>query len=304
MTYQQFQYQICQFLEKELGSNQKLIMDSIIKNNDTRMDGITILSDACNLAPTIYLNPFFLQYKQGREFSEIADDIFKLCHSGLSYEKIDTAFFTDYEKVKSRIVFQLIHFERNQARLKTLPHFRFLDFAIVFCCLLESSPTGTATILIHNSHLDFWTSVTREDLHALAAKNTPALLKYELRKLSDVLKERIPDADNVLASSKSLPCPLYVLSNQYKINGASCILYENLLQRFADRIKSDLYILPSSIHEVLILPVSEKSFTGSPSSVSDLNRMVQQVNATQLSGEEILSDHVYYFSRETGQLHM
>jgi hypothetical protein len=89
---------------------------------------------------------------------------------------------------------------------------------------------------------------------------------------------------------------MYVLTNSQKLNGAACILYKGLLMRFAERIASDLYVIPSSVHEVLLLSAAEQG------DHPKLNEIVREVNTSQLSQEEILSDHIYYFSRETGQL--
>ena len=89
-----------------------------------------------------------------------------------------------------------------------------------------------------------------------------------------------------------------MLTNQHKLNGSVCILYRHLLKDIADRMKSDLYILPSSVHEVLLIPASDRT------AASDLTDMVRDVNTTQLAQEEILSDHVYYFSRTANRISM
>lgn len=298
MTYQEFKHQICQTLQCELGSHVKVTIQDIIKNNNTHLDGLTILSAHCNLAPTIYLNPYFRQYENGKSLPSICQDIQKVYQENKLSGNIDLTFFTDYNKVKSRIIFKLVNFERNKELLKEVPHFRFLDLAIVFNCLVESRSSGSATILIHNHHLNYW-NITRDDLYALALKNTPVLLRYDLRDMTDVLKELLSELDfRKFSDSADIICPMYVLSNQHKLNGSVCILYQNLLKSFAERLGSDLYILPSSIHEVLIIPACAND------SGTDLSDMVREVNATQLSREEVLSDHVYYFSRETCQLSM
>ena len=298
MTYQKFKSQICETLQKALGSQVTVTIKDIIKNNGTHMDGLTVFSSMSNLSPTIYLNPYFEQYEKGKSLSDICDDILSAYRANKPTGNIDITFFTDYDKVKSRIIYKLVNYERNRELLKNVPHFRFLDLAIVFNCLLLSDFPGNATILIHDHHLSLW-GITKDDLYALALKNTPVLLKYDLRNMTDVLKELLAGEDFCDFPTPPAPvCPMYVLSNQYKLNGSGCILYQNLLKNFAERLQSDLYILPSSIHEVLILPAH------SSDSYRDLSDMVKEVNASQLSCEEILSDHVYYFSRETCRLSM
>lgn len=296
MTYQEFKQRILKTVQQELGTSATVSIQDIIKNNNTHLDGMTIFSAGYNVSPTIYLNYYYKEYEKGRSFSDICQDILKIYRDNRPDSNIDISFFTIYDKVKTRIVFKLINYERNRELLSTVPHFRFLDLAIVFNCLVKTDHTGTATILIQNRHLSFW-NITKDDLYALAVSNTPKLLQYDLRNMTDVLKELLcGDSDIPAELCTDSSCPMYMLSNRSKLNGSGCILYQNLLQDFANRLNSDLYILPSSIHEVLIIPADKNS------SYDELSNMVREVNATQLSKEEILSDHVYYFSKESGRL--
>lgn len=298
MTYQEFKTLLCDSLQKELGSDIKVTIQDITKNNDTHHEGLTFLSNQYNLSPTIYLGYYYHQYENGKSFTDILNDILQIYREHCPRENIDISFFTDYDKVKSHITFKLINYERNKRLLSSVPHFRFLDLAIVFNCLVEASPTGSATILIYNHHLKFW-GITKDDLYALAISNTPRLLQYDLRNMSDVLKELFSeDTPSSLCADTNVLFPMYVLSNQHKLNGSNCILYQNLLKKFADRLGCDLFILPSSVHEVIIIPASNDT------SHQELSDMVREVNRTQLSKEEVLSDHVYYFSRETSRITM
>lgn len=298
MTYQQFKENILQTLQREFGSDVKVIIQNITKNNSTQLDGLTVLSPQYNISPTIYLDFYYKKYQNGTSISDICQEILNTYHENQPKTNIDISFFTSYDKVKSKIIFKLINYEKNKQLLTQIPHYRFLDLAIVFNCLLDSSPMGNATILIYNHHLDFW-NITSDDLYALAVCNTPKLMVYDLRNMTDILKE-------LLSGTEFPPCnipdqsdfPMYVLSNKYRLNGSVCILYHDLLKDFAKRVNSDLYILPSSIHEVLIIPASKAD------SCQEYTDMVREVNATQLSREEILSDHVYYFSKDTCQITM
>ncbi len=295
MTYQEFIQHILTGVRSALGSDYTISVQDIVKNNDTHYDGLTILSSRHNLAPTIYLNHYYSQYEDGCSLTDIIRDILTVYQQNRPSGKIDVSFFTDYDQVKSRIVYKLINYERNRMLLADVPHYRFLDLAIVFSCLLESGPSGSATILIHNQHLHLW-SVTRDDLYALALANTPQLLHYEFRNMTDVLKEFSADGDFVDLPDEENSCPMYILSNQYNQNGSVCILYQNLLKSFADRLSCDLYILPSSVHEVLIIPAAPNT------SCQELSEMVRDINLSQLSKEEVLSDHVYYYSRDMARL--
>lgn len=296
-NYSEFKQQIISDLKSCIGSDIHIQLQSILKNNNTQLDGITLLSDSLNISPTIYLNHYFKQYENGRSLSEIEADILSTYHTYRPTESIDISFFTDYDKVRSHIVFKLINYDYNRKLLQDVPHYRILDLALVFYCLIEVSPAGSAAILIHEQHLSYW-NITHDNLYALALQNTPRLLSYELRNMSDVLHELFT-AEQLAAEmpgDDSSDNPMYILTNHSKINGSCCILYPNLLQEIAAQLESDLYILPSSIHEVLILPVKNQQ------NPDELIHIIKEVNSNQLSLEEILSDHLYLFSRKNGQL--
>lgn len=293
MIYQEFKQQLLQLLQKELDSDISITIQDIIKNNGIHLDGLTLISPGYNISPTIYLNHYFNQYEQGKPLPEICHDILYIFRQNRPLGNVDISFFTNYDNVKTHIVFKLINYQKNKELLTDVPHLRFLDLAIVFCCLLKSDYTGNATILIHNNHLDYW-KITADDLYALARENTPRLLKSELRSMTDVLNELFSVSDR--NSMNQISPAMYVLTNQSKLNGAICILYPNLLKEFADSLNCDLYILPSSVHEVLLISATVQR------SWEELAAMIQEINCSQLSPEEVLSEHPYYFDRKTEQI--
>lgn len=297
MTYQEFKRNTLHAISTKLGSSYRVALQDIIKNNDTHLDGLTILSENSNISPTIYLNYYYEQYLNGKSLSRIYEDIMLSYRKNAPVKNIDISFFTDFEKVKDHIIFKLVNYERNKELLSKVPHIRYLDLAIVFNCFVESFTDGYATILIYEHHMSYW-NLKVDDLYTLAMRNTPKLLHYQLQDMADVLTElfRVERPDWLLENFE--PIPMYVLSNASKLNGSGCILYEDLLAHISNEIDSDFYILPSSIHEVLLIPVKHAS------SYDELSAMVREINATQLSREEILSDHVYFYCRHTGKVTM
>lgn len=297
MTYQEFKANIFHTISTRLGSDYRVSLQDIIKNNDTHLDGLTILSAGSNISPTIYLNYYYDKYLAGKSLSTIYDDILLSYHQNVPKENIDISFFTDFAKVKNHIIFKLVNYERNKELLGKVPHVRYLDLAVVFNCFINSTEDGYATILIHHQHLSYW-NISTEELYSLAMKNTPHLLHYQLQNMTDVIIDLFCN-EHIELSKELLPVfPMYVLSNTTKLNGSGCILYEDLLSEIAQHLDSDFYILPSSIHEVLLIPVA------SASSYEDLSSMVHEINATQLAREEVLSDRVYFYSRHSGKVTM
>ena len=139
--------------------------------------------------------------------------------------------------------------------------------------------------------------ISVEQLYLAAKENTPRLLNADFQTMRTVICQ-------LLGKNCQEACPedcqeesyMYVLSNQFRHFGAICMLYDRVLEDIANQIDEDFYILPSSIHEVIILPVS-----CSPS-LTEINDMIVEINETQVTEEEVLSDHAYFYSKNEGRL--
>jgi hypothetical protein len=290
MNYQEFLHTLFELLESRTDSDTTLKFQQVEKNNGVCFDAIIMINAKVNLSPTIYIPPYYHQYLDGISPESIADQIMTTYKSHLPECDFDVTRFTDYEKAKRRIVLRLVNYARNEALLKTVPHKRFLDFAVLFYCLLECDDSHQAGILIYNHHLSLW-NVDCDDLYQTALENTPVLLDYRLLNLKDVLQQALCEMEDPKEEESDL-FPMYALTNIQRTYGAGVILYPGLLSSLADSFGKDLLIIPSSVHEVLILPSDEQP------DAEYFSEMIRDVNETQLSDEEVLSDHAYYYSRQ------
>ena len=288
MTYPEFKEAVIAYIRHALNETAQVSIHPITKNNHIVLDGLTIQENNCNISPTIYLNYYYEEMLAGKPLAVICEQILQTYHSSRPEENIDIHFYTDYENISDKILFKLIHAKKNEELLKEIPHILYLDLAIVFYCLISTTPTGSATILIHNQHLNFW-NIQTDELYQQALRNTPSLLKVEIKNMNDIMQELFTDAelDDCMDEDNA---PMYVLTNTQKLYGAGCILYSDVLSQFSMKLKTDLYILPSSVHEVILLPATQST------SVKELNQMVCDVNESQVLNEEVLSDHVYLYS--------
>lgn len=303
MTYKEFKYQLIQELEKQFPSGTSVTIQQIPDNNNCKEDALTILEPDSNISPTVYLKSYFLQLQQHTPFSVIVRQIYDYYQNHRSIQSIDTSFFTCFDNISPHIVYKLIHLEKNKELLKEVPWIPYLDLAIVFYCLLSKSPNQNASILIRNEHLSYW-NISVEDLLSLANRNTPFLLNSCCDSLADLLLpllKQLPDNEqkdtrNAFVASRDVP--MYVLTNQQRFLGACCILYDDVLKEIANRLECDLYILPSSVHEVILIPATITE------SVAALSQMVYDINHSEVAEEDILSDHIYYYHRNTDSITM
>lgn len=274
-------------------------LNEVTKNNGKVYHGITIIKRDCNISPTIYLDDLYQQYTDGVTLSKIMERIIEIYEKYRIDQGLDLHFLTDFALASERVLFKLIGYEKNRALLKELPHIRFLDMAIVFYCSIQHDTLGSMSIPIKNGLCRMWDTDAKE-LLTLAKNNTPRILQADLMDMKELINAmgEMDIAAEKETVGESLPdgapsfMEMYVLSNRQKHYGAACIRYPGILRQCAQKAGDDLLILPSSVHEVLLVPKR----TGI--SVDEYKKMVYEINRTQVAWEDILTDSVYYYDRE------
>ena len=289
MNFEEFEKDIIEIISKRY-SGYNVTVQEVVKNNNCHLRGLNILATDSNVSPTIYINHYYEQYTYGREIGDIIEEIVSIYEDN-RVGNIDISFFTDYSRIKDKITVKLVNYEQNIELLQEVPHRRFLDLAIVLNCLVDMDGKENASILIRDCHLDYW-NISLDDIFKLAIFNTRQLLGIEVEDILKILGEMIESEPSFCEMS----FPMLVLTNRYRLNGATCILYADILKNIANERDCDFYILPSSIHEVILVPAYD--FV----SCNELMETVKSVNKTVVSENEVLSDHVYYFSRETEKI--
>ena len=262
----------------------------VLKNNGAVYDGLVIIDPILNISPTIYLNPYYHRYLEGVSMEDIFEDILKTYQENLPDSDFDVSLFQDFAKAKERIVMKLINASKNETLLTKVPHILIYDLAIVFLCNVSDFVNEFATILIYNHHLSLW-DVDTQDLYEIAQLNTPNLLRPQLDNLHDVYKyiteDTLPYLDDL---------DVNIMTNHLKIHGATCMVYPKLLDEISDIYEDDIIIIPSSIHEILFFP---KENIPNGYSLEELNTIIEDINETQLTDDEILSDHIYWYHRDS-----
>lgn len=309
MNYQEFLQYVKTQVSQVLGKEVCVSIHKVKKNNGICLDTLSALPQNECMAPSIYLNDFYEEYKEGKSLHLIIQDILDNQQAKRFKDKIEVGFFKEFSQVSDKIAYKLINYKKNEALLKEIPHVKLLDLAIVFFCVLKNEIFEFATILIYNSHLKLW-KISVEELLVYARNNTPRLLSGTFQSMDNVMQDIASLEVEKLESNKAVLSnqikqeinlsehltPMYVLSNTDKTFGAITILYDGVLALIAELLKADLYILPSSIHECIIVPVSD-NYTK-----SSLMEMVRDINETQVAVEEVLSNCVYTYIKEKDEV--
>lgn len=294
MNYQQFIEEVERRVKEKIKGNETITVyiHTAVKNNGKERKGITVSEKGIHISPTIYLEEYFQQFQEGKPIEKIVEKILQLYEEVKCSHPCEESLLQNYEELKGKFACKLIHRGKNKKLLNDIPYVPWMDLAIVVFVLLEVSPYGTATVLVRKEHLEIW-GLTEAQLFDEAKKNTPILLPYQFCPMRKLLREICPYAvDEGEEEEESL----YVLSNKLRSFGAASMLYEGILEKVGQKLGENYYILPSSIHEVIVVPESKSPVK------QDLEEMVREINETQVEEEEVLSDRVYYFSRKENRL--
>lgn len=290
MDYEKFKEVVIEHVQEYLPdtyADAEISIHSVIKNNSVRLDGLMIKIPDSNIAPNIYLNHYYDQYKNGKDFDEILNEIASVRTHSCDNPFPEVGNLTCLEQIRDRIQAKLVNKSKNEEYLQDKPFTQIADLAVIYYISLKESDYGHASVIITNNMLSLY-GLSVEELHSIALSNMRGK-EAQFLTMAEVLRGLMPDAEDTF---DHVDTTMYVLTNAEKLNGAAMLLDIDTMDRIAEKIGMSYYILPSSVHETIIIPAS---ITES-SSLENLAEMVVEINGTQVAPDEVLSDHVYRYN--------
>lgn len=302
MTKQDFMEQLIEELYRYFSPEQYQLEGSVLlKNNDTKRYAILLKKIEGTVSPTIYLDNFYSEFEHGRTtISETASHIYEQMHDFEDKIEAYQEFSAELSDCSNKITYQLVSKERNKQFLESVPHLPFLNMAVVFYIIHHVSKEGMESICVTNELAGKW-GLSAKSLYIIAEKNTPILLPPIIDTMEHTLELLMGEINCAIEPAKdsNKPIPMHIMTNKYQINGASVLLYHGLLDGLAEKLGTDLYVIPSSIHELIIMPAEDGSL-----SLSKLSDMVKEINENHVKEEEILSDCAYYYDHKEKSFYM
>ena len=277
-------------------------LQEVDKNNGVKLTGITIPKGEQRTVPTVYLDSLYQEYVKGKDVNSCVGDV-----ADMRIEAQDKAEFIDmgvpdifdYEKMKDKLQVRICDREWNEERLADKVVTEHGDFAAYYAVNLKENEDGIGSIPVTISLMNEW-GVSAEQIQsdAMTADKNRGIV---LMDMNEMVQSMIfgDEPENLLHEKmdmETIENPMFCLTNQSKINGASLLLQEDIRKQIGECLGSDYFVLPSSIHEVLILPDNGMF------EVPALNQMVQEVNETQVEPQERLSDKVQFCDGKTAVL--
>lgn len=311
LNYEEFKEKIKDDIKDYMDEKYKDYGVVIRKVNKTNreVDGLNFydIPGLKNSTPTIYVNNLYEEYERTGNYEEVVRMAAETMERGIkSFNDEIKAELLDTSRLKDNVFFTLINAEQNREILKTVPHREFEDLAIVYRWNLGNDSLGTYTNLVDND-LAKKEGLTENDLYNAANKNTKELFPILVKNMNEVISEIIfgesgideemqKEFSEVMQETPDENC-MYVITNESKLFGAASMLYEEPIHELAEQVGGDLYILPSSVHEVIAVPAD----FGSP---EELAEMVYEINMEQVDINDRLSNQVYHYDRDLRTLRL
>lgn len=291
MDYESFKENFQDALKTELadrGIDAELTARKVEKMNNS-YDAITVRPVDSAVGVNVNTEKAFADYEKGVEIKDVVEHMVDgVENSLLESPQFDLDAFNDYDKMKSKLSMEVVSAEKNADFLENVPHERMEDMAVVYRFVLDSSDSGNGTILVTNQMLDQY-GITKEQLKNDAMENAPEIRPSEIRGMSEVMSELAPGMLPEVAPEDE---QMFVASVPDKIHGAGVIAYPNFMEDAAQKMGGDFFVLPSSIHEVLLVKDNGQM------TAKELENMVKEVNATQVEPADQLTDHVYHYDSQ------
>lgn len=278
----------------------ELVINKVEKVNQT-LDGLTVRENTKGqtISPTIYINDMYRRFSEGASLEEVFKEASARMINAIISNPVANI---DFSTAKDNIIFQLINTEQNREMLKTMPSREFQDLSIVYRWVIANDQTGMQSAVVTDG-LANQLGLNEEELFKLAAENTRRINPPVVKSMNDIMKEMFlkdgmpKEMIEMMLDDIPPENAMYVVTNKSGINGAASMLYEDKLFELATKLDTNLYIMPSSIHETICVSTE----MGDP---NELAAMVAEVNMSDVALNERLSNQVYFYDKDLRKLTM
>ena len=275
MDYETFKQEFAEDIKEKLsqrGYGDVMTSFHDIEKTNQNYEAISVVQAGSNIGVNFNIENAFASYEHTGDYEGVLASATGVIVGGLDQiPAVDVNALMNYEVMKEKLSVEVISADANEELLAKVPHDRIEDLAVVYRFIMESNEDGRASILVNNDLIERM-GVTHEQLRADALENSPEIRPVVIQGMNEVMKEM-----------------MFIATVPDKNSGAGVLAYQDFMDQAAEKIGGDFYVIPSSIHEILLVPDNGEV------QAEGLKEMVQEVNATEVSPEEKLSDNVYHY---------
>jgi len=275
----------------------KVIIHQVIKVNQI-LECINLIlynNENISILPNIYISSMYEHYNECGNLQKV----FQTATDRMIQAFMNTPHIVqelNFDRMKDNVFMVLVNTEQNKSMLDNVPHREFHDLSIIYRWLFNKSIDNIQSAIIENPLAEAF-GMDEEALYGAAVMNTKRLFPISVQNMNDILRESymengMPDKMiDMIIGEVPEEQTVWVISNESRINGAASMLYEEVLYTLAEQLERNLYIMPSSIHEVLAVSAAMKD-------PNELAQMVSEINRAQISLDKRLSNQVYLYDKD------
>ena len=290
MNYQEFRDEVKKNIGMYLNTsgmeNAKVEIETVQKVNK-KLEGLKLVTENSKVCPIYYMDNLYKDYLSNGNFDlTMVELIEKLKFSEMERPDFDL----DFNKIKDKVILELVNSENNKGLLE------IADLSVIYCWIIDANNYGITSAIVTNQVAEE-INLSENDLFKSASENLKKTSPATIKSLEEVVMGIMNDQPEKNDQGIEIDDPdsIYVISNTRKQYGAAAILDTELMSNIAEQMDSNIYILPSSIHECLL--VSDRF--GEP---EQLQQMVREVNSTEVDIKDKLSDNLYVFNKDTKKI--
>ena len=302
-----FNENVCQAIGEQFPDLE--IQSITVDKVNEKKEGICFKKKGSNIGCNIYTDAFAGQVESGElTFDEAVAQIADGISQTLAKPMPDISFLNGtWEDVKGLVGTKAVNFDRNKDMIAD-KHFicdviEGTDIGILYTIKLDLNENGTGTVTFTSELADRY-GVTVDDVRRAARVNSQkdVAVSDMLSMLTGIIAhhedgEENASLEDMVDNLSDISEGFYVVTNRNKVNGAGAAFYSGVLQLLAERF-GDLYVLPSSLHEILVLPAT----IAPPDAAEELAKMVKDVNRTVVEAGDWLSDNAFFYAKEDEKL--
>ena len=294
MNYNCFLKDVTQRVCEAVSGTMTVEVGAVAKNNGVTLDSLMIHRPGETVCPNIYINPLYEQYLNGATVDQIVERILLTYRSAVPAAEVDPDNLLNPEIILSQVVYRLVNYEKNERLLEDIPYKPVLDLALIYYVMVHTEEFGDGAIMVRNDLLAYY-NLTKEEVDRAAKENTARLLPADFMGIRELMREMgeiigVKSYKDLSLEEEAVASPLYVLTNRQRLFGAYYMTDESLLSEISRKLDSDLFLIPSSVHECMVVPTEIWEEKGT------LSDMVREINHTQVSEQDFLADTIYRYN--------
>lgn len=293
LTYQEFKDTIKQHILEYMPNEHDSIVsiNEVRKNNAVTLDGLVVRKPTEVISPTIYLEDYYKDYKAGLSVENCMHKIaVSIDAAKKQAQMFDVEKLMNYEEMKSHLYTSVINYQSNEELLKQVPYEKKGDLAIVVRALVSQHNDENASYLITENILEKY-HISKDQLFTDAYSNAPKLMPYRFMNMSDILRNLDPMIPEDLMQGEM---QMFVLTNESGTGGASAMYYPGVMDMIHEKM-GDIAIIPSSVHEVIVVPANSID-------ANSLTSMICEVNETMVDNKDILGSKALTYDSVTKEI--